>query len=536
MNRRSTIGAVAAAFLLCCSSLLMALPGTVTLKDGKSFTGDVTVRKETNKVDVVVEGKKYSFSMAIVAGIKLDENAPQPTPGQPQPGQPQPGQPQPGQPQPGQPQPGQPQPPAQPGMSPEEEFDKRMQALGPRDVAGRIKLAQWAVERKRYDMAQDALKQALGIDPRNREAQDFMKVVEAQQRLNQRQGNRPPQQGGPTTPSQPGAPRGEPPPMEEGDDGRPAQPRAARGQGGDRSAGLRPLTPDEINRVRMLEWRRDDRGVNVRLLNNVKRRFLARARDVKPADFNAMTVTEQAQLIREQGTEDMLNDVRVVNDPPSLQEFRTGIQRPMLQTCAAQQCHGGGEGSEKFALFHRADKEPEAYANFLALSNYTGKAGGVGQQPKDEKQKEQKEQKQQKQQKQGGSILSSNEPREARMIDRNRPEDSLLIQYGLPYDAADAPHPEVPGFKTLFRTRNDARYRQFVRWVADVLAPIDQDYGIDMAAAPEEQAGARQVGREEPQGTDQAPKEGGGTDEPQEAPPAREPAVRQPARGPQGQR
>jgi len=532
MNRRSTIGAVAAAFLLCCSSLLMALPGTVTLKDGKSFTGDVTVRKETNKVDVVVEGKKYSFSMAIVADIKLDENAPQPTPGQPQPGQPQPGQP-----QPGQPQPGQPQPPAQPGMSPEEEFDKRMQALGPRDVAGRIKLAQWAVERKRYDMAQDALKQALGIDPRNREAQDFMKVVEAQQRLNQRQVNRPPQQGGPTTPSQPGAPRGEPPPMEEGgDDGRPAQPRAARGQGGDRSAGLRPLTPDEINRVRMLEWRRDDRGVNVRLLNNVKRRFLARARDVKPADFNAMTVTEQAQLIREQGTEDMLNDVRVVNDPPSLQEFRTGIQRPMLQTCASQQCHGGGEGSEKFALFHRAEKEPEAYANFLALSNYTGKAGGGGQQPKDEKQKEQKEQKQQKQQKQGGSILSSNEPREARMIDRNRPEDSLLIQYGLPYDAADAPHPEVPGFKPLFRTRNDARYRQFVRWVADVLAPIDQDYGIDMAAAPEEQAGARQVGREEPQGTDQAPKEGAGADEPQEAPPARAPAGRQPARGPQGQR
>src|SRR5256885_7619046 len=121
----------------------------------------------------------------------------------------------------------------------------------------------------------------------------------------------------------------------------------------------------EINLIRQREWSRSDKNVKVRFQNDVKKRYLARARDVRPADFNNMNAVEQGCHIVRKGTEDMANDVRLTTDPLPLHEYRTIIQRAVLPGCATAACHGGGESGGRFQLYPRADHEAEAYANFL---------------------------------------------------------------------------------------------------------------------------------------------------------------------------
>ena len=87
----------------------------------------------------------------------------------------------------------------------------------------------------------------------------------------------------------------------------------------------------------------------------------------------------------------------------------------------------------------RPDDEAEAYTNFFLLSRFTheGKA----------------------------------------MIDRDRPELSLLLQWGLEREAAKFPAPDVEGWRPRFRSPEDGDYRRLVDWI-DSLFDNDPGYGI----------------------------------------------------------
>ena len=458
-----TLGAVALTCVLALATLLPARPGKVVTKDGKTWEGDITELPKENMVEVVINGQRHRFSMANLARPPEYDQAAPATPGQrPAPGQPQ-----------------------QPGaaMSPEDEFQKRRSQVADNDVNGLLRLSRWAFERELYDQAYDAAKDARDADPRSREAQDLMRNIDAQRRLNRKVGQQPQQPGarrpvpGGQAPAgqQPGAqqPGGPQQPA----DGQPAQRPPAQGKEGETDNSLvRPLTPDEVNRIRLLEWRGEP-GVRIRMTGEVKRQYLARA-DIEPARFNKLDAVEQARLIKKDRPE-LLNDIRMTNDPPAMQEYRTIVQRAVLNSCATAACHGGGAGSDKFALHPRADHEGEAYANFLTLHNYQYKPA---------------------------------KGRSAAMIDRNRPEDSLLIQFGLPPNASNMPHPDVEGFKPMFRTLNDQRYRQFVRWVADSLSPLIDDYGVpfdqDETRGPAQPAAGGQRPEEDAAPGQQPPQDG----------------------------
>lgn len=401
MTRTPSIALTALLLTLALAASVTARPGKIVTKDGKTWEGDITELPRENLIEVVIDGKRHRFSMANLARKpEYSDPAPESTPAQP----------------------------AAPGQTPEQEYEKRRTAIADNDAAGLVRLARWAFERKMYDQAFDAAQDARNADPRNREAQDLLRTVDAQRRLN-RKAQQPPPGGrpGPVVP----APGITPPP------GGNAPAKAT-------SNGLvRPLSPEEVNRMRLLEWR-GETGVKIRLLNDVKRRYLARA-DMQPAEFNRLNAVNQAWEIKKKGNPELLNDIRMTNDPPAFQDYRTIVQRAVLSTCATTACHGGGAGSDRFALHPRADHEGEAYANFLTMHKY---------QFKPEK------------------------GRQASMIDRNRPEDSLLIQFGLPANVSNMPHPEVDGYKPLFRTVNEPRYKQFVRWIADDLSPLLEDYGV----------------------------------------------------------
>ena len=409
-------------------SLLFARPGKVVTLQGQTFEGDVTEKPDTGEVIIVrPNGERITLNARnIQKPIRYDPNAPA---GTPAPGG---------------------APAAAPAGSVQDQFQKRMAALRPQDVQGRIQLARWAFERNELDLAKQAVTEATQIDPRNQEARDLRVTIEAQQKLPNRQpagGQGQPQGQGPggnrpATPGNTGA----------GGQGQPQGQPEGQGQGqGQAAAGEMPppLNPDQVNIIRQAEWSRNDRNVRVRLQNDVKRRFLQKSRDVRPADFNNLNAVEQGWQIVKNGTDDMANDVRLTNDPLPLQEYRTIVQRAILPTCAAAACHGGGGSGGRFQLYPRADHEAEAFANFLRLSTYSWSAG------------------------------EGKQSRKHQMIDRDRPADSLLIQFALPQNLADTPHPDVQGFKPVFRTLKDPKYDQFLRWISNDLAPLQRDYGID---------------------------------------------------------
>ena len=539
MNRPRSWKALAAATLaggltlgVSCS-LLLARPGKVVTKGGQSYEGEVTESPQQGSVEVVTaKGERVKVLKGNVNRIEYAEEAP-PDNAAPPPEGADPAAPD--------------TPPPAPG-SVEEDLRNRLASLPRNDVANRIKLARAALQRREYGVARDALNQATQIDPRNQEAQDLLRTVDAQRRMDQRNPN-------------PGAhPRTGPGERDPADRG------PGAGPGGGAGPSIPPLNPDDVNRIRQREWTRNDRMVKVRLVGDVKRRYVAASRDIRPADFNNLTAIQQGWEIVSKGDEEMQNAVRLTTDPASMHAYRTIVQRAILPTCAAAACHGGPQGG-RFQLYPRADHDAEAYANFLTLSTYTytprpdagaqrapaapgvpggqpgaaqpaapaaapGAQGAPGATPGAPPAAVP-----------GGAAQSgaaAPRPRGYQMIDRDRPADSLLIQFALPRNLADTPHPDVPGFKPVFRMLKDPKYDQFLRWISNDLAPPPQrDYGIEVArnrgqdvAAPVRpgQAPPGQPGQVQP-GQQQPGQQPGQRQSGQAQPGQAEPGQAQPAQG-----
>lgn len=405
--------AAAALTLLLTGSVLLARPGTVKMKDGKSFDGDIT--ETGNTVFIKTPGGTVSLRKDQVASVQYGEDA-------------------------------------------KSEFDKRLAELDPQDVAGRVKLARWAFDQKEYDLATDAADAALKIDPRNQEARDLRTTIQEQIRLGRRTAPEAPTPppatpGQPARPGAPGAGAGA-----GGATGRgPTTAPAAAAQPGGQQAGARGeraaqpaaasrvVTPAEINRIRHLEWREGDNNIQVRIDPNLRRRFLDNNADYTPQQFNKLPPVEQARAILKSGSPEMAEQVTLASDPRPLTEYRRMVQQVILPGCASTQCHGGPGTS--FVLHNPGKTDQQAYTNFLVLQEYQTSVNGA----------------------------------QRSMIDRTRPEDSLLLQYGLPRDVATVAHPEVKNFRPVFRGANDQRYRSVLAWVSDSLAPVKPDYDIDLS-------------------------------------------------------
>jgi hypothetical protein len=63
------------------------------------------------------------------------------------------------------------------------------------------------------------------------------------------------------------------------------------------------------------------------------------------------------------------------------------------------------------------------------------------------------------------------------MIDRLRPEDSLLLNFGLTQSVTKLPHPNAKGFKPIFHNTSDPIYLDVAKWITSLKA-LAPDYGI----------------------------------------------------------
>ena len=214
------------------------------------------------------------------------------------------------------------------------------------------------------------------------------------------------------------------------------------------------LDADQINLIRMAELKKTDRAIRVRFDAGVEKRY-TEYNNVDSRNFAALGNFDKALEILEKGTSDMRKDVKILNDPQSMMEFKTRISPMVINGCAAVNCHGGVNAGT-FQIFNPADGDAAVYTNFYILTR---------------------------------TAATVTETRR-KMIDRTYPQNSLLTQFGLPRERADSRHPEVQGLVPVFKGVGDPRYQTVVDWMKSLVA-VEPNYHIDYlppgAAAPTSQ-------------------------------------------------
>lgn len=307
----------------------------------------------------------------------------------------------------------------------EQECRKRLARLTAYDVAGRVELAQWLFENKAYAMARAVLDDAAAIAPRNQAVIDMTRTVDRQILLQQSEERK-------HAPVQLAA-AGDVPPAG-------AMPAAAGTAG---AVVGRLVTPEEINQMKQAEWQ-EGQQVRVNFRDDVRRKYTAREA-IEPAAFNRMTPAQQAWAIVQNGSPEMKKDVLLVSDPPAFATFKKVQQQLLSAACA--NCHTAGRQQGNFALHFPANDDPATYTNFLILQRYQQKL----------------------------------DDRTYPMIDRSRPGDSLLVQFCLPPDIGQPPHPKARNFAGAVKMRTDPKLKNAVDWITS-LNPVVPDYSdIDLA-------------------------------------------------------
>jgi hypothetical protein len=318
----------------------------------------------------------------------------------------------------------------------EQEYQRRLAKLTAYDVRGRLDLAQWVFQNKAYALALEVLNEAQRIQPRNEDVAEMIRTVERQIYLERREERK-------RTPIQLATADNDPRNATTAPTSRPAVTRATR-----------LVTPDEMNLIRQNEWHGLDQPIRVTFKNDVRRSFLAAQRDVNPADFNRVTPAQQAWVILQNGTPDMKKNVVLLNDPPVLIAFTT-VQRALLGGCAA--CHTADKSKGNFVLRWPSNTDAERLTNFLILQQYTTKVGD----------------------------------RTYSMIDRDRPQDSLLLQFALPpveqrganVQPGTIGHPNAGNYRGVVRSLPDPKTARAFEWISALNTPAPDYSMIDLSGA-----------------------------------------------------
>jgi len=323
-----------------------------------------------------------------------------------------------------------------------ERFEKALSTLKNDDVTGRVKLARDALSRNELDLANKAVGEALDIDPLDRPAREVFDLIT--QRAKARENARDNSGASPTptpAPETDASPTPAPPTRERGD---------------------QLITPEKINEIRQKELRPDDTRVRVRFANNVRKRYVDGVPNYSYGDFISQSDTQQALEIIARGKKDMVPDVLISTDPPALLEYGRKVQGGILQGCATSQCHGGANNGG-FVLISPSRSVEDNYINFhtlvLAEQSVGNEAGADA-----------------------GGLFSG--PSKRKLIDRESPDESLLLAYGLPLAKSRYPHPELKGFVAIFRDTNDPQYRMVRDWIGSLKTPSPSYAASASAGAP----------------------------------------------------
>ena len=226
---------------------------------------------------------------------------------------------------------------------------------------------------------------------------------------------------------------------------------------------LKKLTAVQINRIRFMELRgmRLDKSntpdrVSVKIPRDTIDEFLT-SMEGHP-DFHGQssrraflkkTAPQKLHYIARYGGARYADKVTIKTDPEIFVEFQRNVMPTVLRSCATSACHASSnEDAMGFRLFKDPKKTaPTAYANFIVLNEL--EFGGH------------------------------------RVLDRSRPNESLLLNYMMPRDEVRVSlrHPGEIDYKPVFRKTTARRFKRIKRWIAALKHPAE-DYDVYLIHPP----------------------------------------------------
>ncbi len=143
---------------------------------------------------------------------------------------------------------------------------------------------------------------------------------------------------------------------------------------------------------------------------------------------------------------DLYSQIQVNSEPHSLNLFRQRIHDTwLMNNCATSRCHGGPEAPATGFYLNRKNYKDERvrYTNLLILERL------------------------------------KRDPQWP-LINYDRPEDSLIIQYGLSREDATCrkPHPATPGWKAAFSPISPRMKQDAIEWIKSMMQPRPE-YPVD---------------------------------------------------------
>jgi hypothetical protein len=245
----------------------------------------------------------------------------------------------------------------------------------------------------------------------------------------------------------------------------------ADGVGSANARAPRPLlNAEDIQKIRRAELRAGDNTVRIQISPETRKSFCDKTGE-DPDRFRAMTPAQQAVEIMQKGDDVLRSRIRINSDPRPLAEFRR-MQNQILVGCASAACHGG-HNADNLVLINPAVDDASTYTNFYLLERYSKRAASPN----------------------PSGIFGGEAVR--KLIQRGDGEHSLLVNYALPTSSAHLglTHPPVNGsdITPIYRSRQDPRFKAWIDWMNDSLAPTEPDYKITDYTPPSTAPAATQA-------------------------------------------
>ena len=202
------------------------------------------------------------------------------------------------------------------------------------------------------------------------------------------------------------------------------------------------LTPEQVNLIKVYEVDLED-PPRILIPREVVDSFLEEYADnpLVPRDragrqaFRRRPASQILELMFRVRARQYYEEVTILGHPGSMRRFRDWVNAAWLANrCSSTRCHGGASGGRLLLFDRRPRDERVAYTNFLIIDRFR---------------------------------LEDGRP----LIDYASPADSILLHAGLPRDDAIWPHPDVPGWSPVFRSRRDRGFRRAADWIASMYRP-----------------------------------------------------------------
>ncbi|MHC4561227.1 MAG: tetratricopeptide repeat protein [Planctomycetota bacterium] len=240
------------------------------------------------------------------------------------------------------------------------------------------------------------------------------------------------------------------------------------------------IAKDDIYRIRLAELRSDEKPRRVKFEDDVLKTFAALMEgrgDFDPAEFRRRSKYAKVQYILASPYGDapeITGKIKLDSEVRFMDEFRKLIWPILRRGPATMQQYASAQGKNGLKLLLPPSTGPGEinervfYTNFILLDSFETPSG-------------------------------------LRMIDRDRPKDSLLLQYNLPPELSRYKNPlasEQP-IKPLFTSKKDPAYQRVLGWIGETLrGPPHPVYDISFKV-PSPAAG----GAEQPPAVDEKPED-----------------------------